>query len=116
MCQIDVRPLINQLIAERDSGAAREEIALEFHYWLALSACEVVKRCAVESGLSTVVLSGGCMQNRLLLTLLFNLLEREGFAVYTGENIPVNDGGIALGQAFIGGSIHNVSGNSHAGN
>ena len=56
------------------------------------------------------------MQNRLLLTLLFNLLERAGFTVYTGEKIPVNDGCIAFGQAYIGGSLYNVSGHSHAGN
>ena len=102
-CRVDIRPMIRELIEERDRGVAREKIAWAFHCWLAESACEGVKECAAETGLSTVVLSGGCMQNRLLLILLFNLLEREGFAVYTGEKIPVNDGGIAFGQAYIGG-------------
>ncbi len=112
---VDVCPMIRQLLKDRDSEIARGEIAWEFHCWLADSACELIKEAAEKTGLSTVVLSGGCMQNRLLLILLFNLLEGAGFAVYTGEKIPVSDGGIAFGQAYIGGSIHNVSGNPHAG-
>lgn len=48
----------------------------------------------------------------ILLQGLFVLLEQRGFTVYTGEQVPVNDGGIALGQAVIGGLAH-VSGSSH---
>jgi len=58
------------------------------------------------------VLSGGCMQNMLLQNGLFILLEQEGYTVYTGAKIPVNDGGIALGQAVIGGFTH-VSGSTN---
>jgi hydrogenase maturation protein HypF len=112
--QVKIRPIIEALVTERDSGVAREQSAWNFHCRLAVSACEVVKQGAIQTGLTTVVLAGGCMQNRLLVTLLYNLLEREGLAVYSGEKIPVNDGGISLGQAYIGG-VHDVSGNSHAG-
>ena len=52
------------------------------------------------------------MQNTILLEGFITLLEREGFSVYTGEKVPVNDGGIALGQALIGGLAH-VSGSAH---
>jgi hydrogenase maturation protein HypF len=57
-----------------------------------------------QTQLSTVVLSGGCMQNKLLFETLVERLERHRFTVLAGEQVPMNDGGIALGQAFIGGA------------
>ena len=45
---------------------------------------------------------------------LFQALEQDGFQVFTGQEVPVNDGGISLGQAVIGG-LRYVSGNTHAG-
>lgn len=111
---VDFRPMIRQLVQEVIDGVAISKIASNFHVWLAESTRTLVQKCAARAGIKKIVLSGGCMQNRLLLTNLYNLLEQEGFEVYTGEKVPVNDGGIALGQAFIGGRWY-VSGNSNAG-
>jgi len=110
---VEFRPMIRQLVQDVMDGLATGTIACAFHAWLANSTSALVKKCAAQTGTRKIVLSGGCMQNRLLLTILVNLLERDGFEVYTGEKVPVNDGGIALGQAYIGGQY--VSGNSHAG-
>ncbi len=114
MWSVDFCPMIRQLVQDVIDGVAIRTIACAFHVWLADSTCALLKKCVVQTGIKKIVLSGGCMQNRLLLTSLFNLLEQEGFEVYTGEKVPVNDGGIALGQAQIGGRKY-VSGNSHAG-
>ena len=51
-----------------------------------------------------VVLTGGCMQNKVLFESLVRRLEASRFTVFAGEQAPMNDGGIALGQAFIGGN------------
>jgi len=52
------------------------------------------------------VLSGGSMQNGILLEgLLFSLTEL-GLNPYTGARIPINDGGVSIGQALIGGMQH----------
>ena len=48
-----------------------------------------------------ILLGGGCFQNRLLLEMLVDFLEAHDLTVYTGEQIPVNDGGIALGQIYV---------------
>jgi hydrogenase maturation protein HypF len=104
--------LIVQLLAQRAAGKDPAFIALEFHLCLIQSFFVLLRELCQQTGLSKVVLAGGCMQNRLLLEGLFILLEQEGFTVYTGEQIPVNDGGIALGQAVIGGLAH-VSGSTH---
>ena len=44
-------------------------------------------------------LSGGVFQNRLLLRMVEEGLEKEHFTVLRHHLIPANDGGIALGQA-----------------
>ena len=43
-------------------------------------------------------------QNKLLFEGLDTTLRGKNFVVYSGEKIPVNDGGIALGQAYIAGA------------
>jgi len=111
MWTVDFRPMIRQLVQDVIDGVETEKIACAFHTWLAVSTYALLDKCVLQTGINTVVLSGGCMQNRLLLTLLSHLLEQDGFCVYTGEKVPVNDGGIALGQACIGGRWQ-LSGNS----
>jgi len=104
--------LVQDVLDQLADGREPSVIALEFHLCLIKSLCSLVCRLAEETNITQVVLAGGCMQNTLLLEGLFILLEQNGFIVHTGEQIPVNDGGIALGQAIIGGLRH-VSGSTH---
>ena len=48
-----------------------------------------------------MALSGGVFQNLYLLTRAVDLLQKKAFRVLTHEQVPANDGGIALGQAVI---------------
>ncbi|MFB2653657.1 carbamoyltransferase HypF [Shewanella seohaensis] len=57
-----------------------------------------------------VVLCGGVFQNQYLLEYCLGKLHQQGNTVLANKHIPVNDGGIALGQLWYG--IHqNVSNN-----
>ena len=57
-----------------------------------------------------VVLCGGVFQNQYLLEYCLSKLHQQGNTVLPNKHIPVNDGGIALGQLWYG--IHqNVSNN-----
>ena len=103
--------IVERVVQQLQAGVDRATIALEFHLFLIHCFFVLAHRLGQERGLTIVVLSGGCMQNRLLQDGLFFLLERAGYTVYTGSTIPINDGGIALGQAVIGGFAH-VSGSS----
>ena len=57
---------------------------------------------AKRVGQQTVVLSGGCMQNAYLMEKAFQPLANAGFTVYCHEQIPPNDGGLAVGQLYAG--------------
>jgi hydrogenase maturation protein HypF len=50
----------------------------------------------------TVALSGGCFQNRILFEEVLRRLEQANFRVLSHAEVPMNDGGLALGQAAIG--------------
>lgn len=97
---------VNTLLDDISSGRSRSAIALQFHSWLISCLSRLVEKLSVITGIKDVVLSGGCMQNGLLLEgLLFTLTEL-GLRPYTGARIPINDGGISVGQAIIGGLQH----------
>ena len=78
-------------------------MARAFHHWLVAGLIEALAELRQNTGLNQVVLAGGCMQNMLLFERLSRGLRDQGFVVYAGELVPMNDGGLALGQAYIGG-------------
>ncbi|MEQ8660786.1 MAG: carbamoyltransferase HypF, partial [Gammaproteobacteria bacterium] len=95
--QLDWRPLIVALLADRAAGVAGGLIALRFHHALAAAALAV----AQHAGRRVVCLSGGCFQNPLLTRLVRARLEQGGWQVCSHAQVPPNDGGLALGQAMI---------------
>ncbi|MCS6897693.1 MAG: carbamoyltransferase HypF, partial [Nitrospira sp.] len=94
---LDWRPMINAMSDDLREGVAPDEIAARFHVWLA----DAIVGVARTAGLPRVVLSGGCFQNGLLLSLARRGLEEAGFAVYSHHLVPPNDGGLSVGQAVI---------------
>ncbi len=98
---IRLRELFEGIIADLRKGAAIAEIGLRFHHTVA---CMIVEMCQCilrDTGLRTVALSGGCFQNRLLLSKTVVGLREAGFEVLVHRQVPCNDGGISLGQAVI---------------
>ena len=91
--------LFAQLLERRLKGQDPEKLAWYFHLFLAELAVQACVRIRQEKGIETVALTGGCYQNRLLLTLTEDLLREKDFEVLIHHLVPPNDGGIALGQA-----------------
>jgi hydrogenase maturation protein HypF len=100
---IDSRPLTGWIIQDLRNRTAINGIALCFHNWLISSVSRLLIRLGKELAVNRVVLGGGSFQNKLLLEGVFQQLTEQNMQVYSGEQVPVNDGGIAVGQAYIGG-------------
>ena len=94
--------LLMELAARSLADQDTDQLAYFFHKALAdmivIACCYQRTRCEVN----VVALSGGVFQNLLLLKLVDDGLEREGFNVLKHGVVPTNDGGIALGQAAAG--------------
>jgi hydrogenase maturation protein HypF len=73
------------------------------HATLAAVVADVCRRVRASNGLAVVALSGGVFLNRLLAGLCEDALREDGFRVIGGGLVPVNDGGLSLGQAAVAG-------------
>jgi hydrogenase maturation protein HypF len=96
--------LIRAVVDDLGQGVPAGVVATRFHRGLAagvVAACQAVR---AERGLRTVACSGGVFQNALLLSLVVDGLEAEGFRVLLHSRVPPNDGGISLGQAACAGA------------
>jgi hydrogenase maturation protein HypF len=89
------------LVQDMERGEAVSVIAWRFHRTVAEIIVQVCQRISVETGLETVVLSGGCFQNRILLQMTVPALRKLGFQVLLHHRVPCNDGCVSLGQALI---------------
>lgn len=94
--------LLMELAARSLADQDTDQLAYFFHK--ALADMIVIACCYQRTGceVNVVALSGGVFQNLLLLRLVDDGLEREGFKVLKHGVVPTNDGGIALGQAAAG--------------
>jgi hydrogenase maturation protein HypF len=76
-------------------------VAARFHNALAAATGEACAAAAEGRPTSTVALSGGVFQNRLLLARTAEALAERGLRLLVPEKLPPNDGGIAFGQAAV---------------
>lgn len=76
-----------------------------FHGSLIAGLADWVSTRAQQSGLNTVLLSGGCFINQILTEGLLRQLQALGLSVYLPQRVPVNDGGLSLGQAWVAGNV-----------
>ena len=92
---LDLRPLFAALADEKNPrlGAAL------FHATLAAALTDWLASIAPPD--ATVAAGGGCLQNQVLGRGLRTGLAEAGLRLLEARRIPPNDGGIALGQAWI---------------
>jgi len=110
LLQIDPAPMIRQLVQDLSEQVPPERISARFHNGLAQCILEVCRRIAAERGGLPIALSGGVFQNRYLTERTARLLRDAGFEVLLHHQVPPNDGGLALGQAVIAASYHQLHG------
>jgi hydrogenase maturation protein HypF len=99
---IDFAPCFRELQARISQGDDAKLLALRFHRTICHMIADVCAILRNRYGVGDVALSGGVFQNRILLEETMPLLESSGFTVYTNSQVPAGDGGLSLGQAYIG--------------
>ncbi|MEZ5215031.1 MAG: hypothetical protein R2715_00230 [Ilumatobacteraceae bacterium] len=98
---IETEPVVRGIVAGLRAGVATGELAATFH----VAVAEVVRDLAVAEcgarGIARVALTGGVFQNALLTAMCIDRLRQAGIDPLTHRLVPPNDGGLALGQAFV---------------
>jgi hydrogenase maturation protein HypF len=103
--QVDMRPMIENIVQDLCQAKPAGYIAACFHNTLAAAIVEVCRSIRKRDQLKRVCLSGGTFQNEYLLGRAVERLRRDGFEVYLHILVPPNDGGISLGQAVIANEV-----------
>jgi hydrogenase maturation protein HypF len=101
LLELDPRETIRSVAADAAAGVAPGVIAARFHAAIARATVDACAAAASSHGVDVVVLSGGVFQNRRLLESVGSGLHAAGLRVLVPERLPINDGGIAYGQAAI---------------
>ena len=102
---IPTAPIVAGVVTDLQQGKTPSHISRKFHTTLVRLFTELCGHLRRRADLDRVVLSGGVFQNALLLQELSRTLAAAGFSVYTQRLVPPNDGGIALGQAVVAGTL-----------
>jgi hydrogenase maturation protein HypF len=95
---LDLSPLLLALMGcNRDAAYG----AALFHATLAAGLGEFVISALGRVGGATVAVGGGCAMNAVLMAALRHHLEAAGVRLLEARQAPPNDGGLALGQAWV---------------
>ena len=95
------RPLWQGMLDDMLRGTDRAVIAARFHRGIIDAVAGLARELCEARGLSQVALSGGVLQNRILLEGLATALRGHKLEVLAHRLLPSNDGGLSLGQAAI---------------
>lgn len=98
---IDPAPLFSQLLADLQKGESATAISSKFHNGVVELITAVCLELREQRKINQVVLSGGVFQNSLLLNRTIKQLEKHNFEPFFNQQVPPNDGGLALGQAAV---------------
>jgi hydrogenase maturation protein HypF len=102
---VDTRPLIRELVADRQRGVAAPVVARRFHHTLAEVVVAVSRLLRVRTGVDQVALSGGVFLNGILTAEVERRLVSERFQVYRQRMTSPGDGGLSLGQLAVGSAL-----------
>jgi hydrogenase maturation protein HypF len=98
---ISFRPVLEAILQDMESRTAAGVISARFHITFANILIDKARQLTEQTGAKEVVLSGGCFQNKYLVTLLQRLFARKGIPLYVPSLIPCNDSGVSIGQLTI---------------
>jgi hydrogenase maturation protein HypF len=98
---IDWALIIQGVLEDLENKVPAGKISAKFHNTLV----ETIITVAQRLGEKQIVLTGGCFQNKYLTERAVYRLRQENLEPYWHQQIPPNDGGIALGQVLSAAEI-----------
>ena len=102
--EVDFAPMFERYVSQPPGDDKVPALAAGFHQAIINAGTEMAAYGRDVSGENRVVLSGGVMMNQLVVEGLIERLKSRDFEVFLPSLVPVNDGGISLGQIYaIGG-------------
>jgi hydrogenase maturation protein HypF len=99
--EIDLNSVFENIAKDIVKGIPVSTISRLFHNTIVEIICECAERLRFNTHINTVALSGGVFMNAYLLENAERRLSHAGFTVLSNSKVPLNDGGIALGQLGI---------------
>ncbi len=103
--RIRVAPLWRALLNDLQKGKSQSIIAARFHAGVANAFIHAAESARTATGVSQVVMSGGCLHNRRLTRLLRLGLQAQGFEVFQHRQVSPGDGGLSYGQAVVAAAL-----------
>jgi hydrogenase maturation protein HypF len=100
LLRIDWKGVIAGIVSDARAGVAAPVMARKFHDTAARIVLDVSMKIAEGTGAGNVLLSGGVFQNLYLLKRLLAGFREKKIKALIHREVPANDGGISLGQAF----------------
>ncbi len=97
----DARPTLSAVLDSVRGDVPASVTAARFQATIVAVTAAFCDAARATTGIREVCLGGGVFQNRKLADGVLSALSAEGFDVYLGQQIPVNDGGISFGQAAV---------------
>ncbi|MCK9423060.1 MAG: carbamoyltransferase HypF [Bacteroidales bacterium] len=98
---IIVDEMIREIVLDILNSTGIPLIATKFHNTIISIIFESVIRISKKEKIRKVVLSGGVFQNKYVVEKTTILLKKSGLLVFSHQQVPANDGGIALGQMIV---------------
>jgi len=98
---IRLRELLSAILQDVRASESVGMIGARFHRTIAEIAIDICRGARELTDLNEVALSGGVWQNQILLDHVRDGLRQDNFVAYFHQQVPSNDGGLALGQAVI---------------
>ncbi len=98
---IKYNDMIKNILFDVEKRIAAAEISLKFHNTIACMVADAALQCSKKYKTKKIILSGGAFQNTFLLKKIVNRLKSSELQPLFNKSVPVNDGGICIGQAYL---------------
>lgn len=100
--RLDYRPMIAEIVGCLINGSQdAAHLSRRFHATIVAATHRLCQLLSEAYNTSQFVLSGGVFMNEYLLANTYTALKNSGFRPFVQQQVPANDGGIALGQLMV---------------